>query len=94
MQNANSATVAPDTGKVLRGLGRDDLFLAVQEQFMTPTAKFADILLPTNTFLERNDVTTGAVAPYYGFMNEAVPPLGESWSQFEIAAALAKRLCW
>src|SRR6516162_3242192 len=25
MQNANSATVAPDTGKVLRGLGRDDL---------------------------------------------------------------------
>ena len=40
MQNANSATVAPDTGKVPRGLGRDDLFLAVQEQFMTPTARY------------------------------------------------------
>src|SRR5581483_5753296 len=59
MQNANSATVAPNTGKVLKGLGREDLFLAVQEHFMTPTARFADILLPATMFVENDDL-------YYG----------------------------
>ena len=60
VQNANSVTVAPDTGKVLRGLGRDDLILAVQEQFMTPTARFADILLPAIMFVEQD---TGRPTP-------------------------------
>jgi anaerobic selenocysteine-containing dehydrogenase len=31
-------------------------FILVHEQFMTATAKFADILLPINTIWERNDI--------------------------------------
>ena len=89
--NVNYVNQYPNINRTLKALQELE-FIVVQEQFMTPTAKFADILLPTDTFLERNDVTNGAVAPYYGFMNEAVAPLGESRSQFEIAAALAKRL--
>ena len=67
-------------------------FIVVQEQFMTPTAKFADILLPTNTFLERNDVTTGGVGPFFGYMNKTIESVGESKSHFEIATELAKKL--
>ena len=67
-------------------------FVVVQEQFMTPTAKFADIILPQNTILERNDVTVGGLAPFYGYMNKAIDSLGESKSQFEIATGLAAKL--
>jgi anaerobic dimethyl sulfoxide reductase subunit A len=59
---------------------------------MTPTAKFADILLPTNSFLERNDLTTGGIGPFYGYMNKAIDSLDESKSQYEIAVELAARL--
>lgn len=67
-------------------------FLVVQEQFLTPTAKFADILLPVCTFLERNDFTCGGATPYYGLVNKVIEPLGESKSHLEIGIALAEKL--
>ena len=76
MQNANSATVAPDTGKVLRGLGREDLFLAVQEQFMTPTARFADILLPATMFVEADDMYFGLGHTHLTYGPKLVEPRG------------------
>ena len=39
-----------------RGLRRDDLFTVVLEQFQTDTADYADILLPSTTFLEHTDL--------------------------------------
>lgn len=67
-------------------------FIVVHEQIMSPTAKFADFILPTNTFLERNDITTGGVGPYYGYMNKAIDSLDESKSHFGICIELANRL--
>jgi anaerobic dimethyl sulfoxide reductase subunit A len=68
-------------------------FIAVAEQFMTTTAKFADVLLPVNTFMERNDICAGmSTPPFYGFMNKVIDPLYESKSHLEIAAELAQRL--
>jgi anaerobic dimethyl sulfoxide reductase subunit A len=67
-------------------------FIVTQEQFMTATAKFADIILPTSTRLERNDINIGNALPSYGYLKKVVEPLGECKSHFEICIELAKRL--
>ena len=67
-------------------------FIVTQEQFMTATAKFADIILPTSTRLERNDLCLGSALSSYGYLKKVVEPLGECKSHFEICVELAKRL--
>lgn len=68
-------------------------FIVVHEQFMTPTAKFADILLPINTFMERNDIAVPWLgSPYYIYLNKAIDSLYESKSDLEICKELAKKL--
>ncbi|MFX1324606.1 MAG: molybdopterin-dependent oxidoreductase [Promethearchaeota archaeon] len=68
-------------------------FIVIHEQFMTPTAKFADILLPINTFMERNDIAVPWLgSPYYIYLNKAIDSLYESKSDLEICKELAKKL--
>ncbi len=67
-------------------------FILVCEQSMTAAAKFADIVLPVNTCLERNDFYIGAALGFYGFGGKAIDSLGESKSHFEICTALAEKL--
>ncbi len=68
-------------------------FVVCHEQFMTPTAKFADVLLPVNTFMERSDLAPPWLgSPYYIFLNKAVDSLHESKSDLEISALLATKL--
>jgi anaerobic dimethyl sulfoxide reductase subunit A len=81
----------PDVNKIVKALQSLE-FIVVQEQFMTPTAKFADILLPVNTFMERNDITIGVGSPFIGSMNKVIEPLGESKSPWQIAVELAERM--
>jgi anaerobic selenocysteine-containing dehydrogenase len=88
----NPAVTQPDAGLVQRGLARDDLFTVVLEQFMTDTARFADIVLPSTTQLEHFDVV-GSWGHHYISANEpAIAPLGASLSHGEIARRLARRL--
>jgi anaerobic dimethyl sulfoxide reductase subunit A len=60
---------------------------------MTPTAQLADIVLPVNTFMERNDVAVPWFgAPYYIYLNKAVDSLYDSKSDLEICRELSKKL--
>ncbi len=59
VQNTNPANVCPEQRLVHEGLMRDDLFVAVHEQFMTDTAKLADLVLPATMFLEHDDIYRG-----------------------------------
>lgn len=90
--NSNPAAVAPDQGKVLAGLGRDDLFTVVLEHFQTDTADYADILLPATTQLEHFDI----VKPYghYALMcnNPSIDPVGETRPNSEIFRLLASKM--
>jgi anaerobic dimethyl sulfoxide reductase subunit A len=67
-------------------------FIVTQEQFMSSTARFADIILPTTTFLERNAIPLTYGGPFYGFARKVIEPMGECKSHLDIAAELAIRL--
>ena len=64
IQNTNPVSVAPEQRKVKRGFAREDLFVCVHEQFMTETAKMADVVLPATMFLEHDDVYQGGGHQY------------------------------
>ncbi|MGE5674462.1 MAG: molybdopterin-dependent oxidoreductase [Mycobacterium leprae] len=75
----------------VRALQSDRLkYFVVHEQFMTPTARFADLLLPVNTLFERMDVAHANGATI--FMPPIIPSLYESKSDWEIFTLLAGRL--
>jgi len=65
----------------------------VQDNFLTPTARFADLVLPACTQFETWGLADGWK---YGqeviLMPQVVPPLGESKSDYRICADLAERL--
>jgi anaerobic dimethyl sulfoxide reductase subunit A len=89
--NSNYLTQTPDINKTIQAFNQLE-FIVVEEQFMTPTAKFADIVLPTSTFLEKNDIAIGEGVPFYGYMARAIETLYESKSQLDIATELADHL--
>jgi len=81
----------PNSNKIADAL-RSLEFIVVEEQFMTPTAKFADIVLPVATYMERDDVTPGVGTAYMGVMNKVIEPLGESKPPWKIAVELAQHM--
>ncbi len=89
--NKNYLNQYPNINKIIKGLKKLE-FIVVLEQFMTATAKFADIILPTTTFFERNDIVFGVGTPFYGFANKILEPLGECKSHLDIARLLAARM--
>ena len=92
VQNQNPVQVAPEQRLVKRGFARDDLFVCVHEQFMTATAKMADVVLPATMFLEHDDVYQGGGHQNITFGPKLVEPPGECWSNHDVICALAKRL--
>lgn len=92
VQNTNPASVAPDQSKVKQGLARDDLFVCVHEQFMTETAKFADIVLPATMFLEHDDIYQGGGHQHIMLGRKLVEPPGDCRSNHEVICDLARRV--
>jgi anaerobic dimethyl sulfoxide reductase subunit A len=83
----------PNTNKIAASLDRVEFFIA-QDHFLTPTARYADIVLPATTFWERNDVQTPwAGALHYAiFMKQAIAPMYQCRNDIDIFADLARRV--
>jgi anaerobic selenocysteine-containing dehydrogenase len=90
--NSNPAAVAPDQNRVLKGFRRDDLFTVVLEQFQTDTADYADILLPSTTFLEHTDLYLAYGHYHLQLARPALPAPGETRSNVDVFRALAGRM--
>ncbi|MDB5818083.1 MAG: conserved hypothetical oxidoreductase protein [Rhizobacter sp.] len=90
--NSNPVAVAPESGKVVAGFGRSDLFTVVLEHFMTDTADMADYVLPATTQLEHLDVQL-SYGHTYALINErSIEPLGEARPNTQIFRELAARM--
>ncbi len=92
IQNMNPVTVAPEQRKVKQGFAREDLFTCVHEQFMTETAKWADIVLPATMFLEHDDLYQGGGHQHILLGPKLVEAPGECRSNHDVICALSKRL--
>ncbi len=87
----NYLTQGSDTKKAIRAFLKAE-FSICHERFLTPTARYCDVVLPTTTFLERNDVITPNSGNYLLFSNQVSLPLGESRNDYDVFCELANRL--
>jgi anaerobic selenocysteine-containing dehydrogenase len=92
IQNTNPVNVAPEQAKVVAGFAREDLFTVVHEQFMTDTARMADIVLPATMFMEHDDMYQGGGHQHIMLGLKLVDAPGECRSNHEVVVDLARRL--
>jgi anaerobic selenocysteine-containing dehydrogenase len=90
--NSNAAVTSPHQTKVLQGLEREDLFTVVFDSTLTDTARYADVLLPSTTFLEGYDLVRayGPIGLQLG--RPVVEPVGESRPNADVFGELLQRL--
>lgn len=92
MIGVNPLVSVPDTEMVRQGLSRDDLFTVVHDQFLTDTARYADIVLPATTQIEATDAVTSWGSLHIGWNEAAIEPLGEAVSNSELHRRLARAM--
>jgi anaerobic selenocysteine-containing dehydrogenase len=92
VQGSNLAVTNPDQRTVLRGLAREDLFTVVHDQVLTDTARYADVVLPATTHFETHDLAASYGSYVLQETHPVIEPVGESRSNNELAAELARRL--
>jgi anaerobic selenocysteine-containing dehydrogenase len=83
----------PNMNRVVHDLISHLELVVVCDLFMTPSAKYADYVLPAASFFESTDVSVASFYhSYLQFQPKVIDPLYESKPDFQIAADLAKRL--
>jgi anaerobic selenocysteine-containing dehydrogenase len=90
--NSNPVAVAPESGKVVQGFLREDLFTVVLEHFQTDTADHADYILPATTQLEHWDIHTSYGHTDVLLNRPAIAPVGQARTNTDIFRALAARM--
>ncbi|MGO4354020.1 molybdopterin-dependent oxidoreductase [Rhizobium sp. RAF36] len=92
IQNTNPVNIAPEQRLVKQGFARDDLFVAVHEQFMTDTAEMADIVIPATMFVEHDDIYRAGGQNHILLGPKLVEPPETVRSNLFVIEELAKRL--
>ena len=90
--NSNPVAIAPESGKVVQGFAREDLFTVVLEHFKTDTADYADFILPATTQLEHWDIHTSYGHTDVLLNRPAIAPVGGARTNTDIFRALAARM--
>jgi anaerobic selenocysteine-containing dehydrogenase len=91
VERGNPITQNPETNTVLEAFRALD-FRVVVDQFMTDTAREADLVLPAKTMFEQSDVIGAYWHPYIQLKQKVMDPPGEVKPESEIYYLLARRL--
>jgi anaerobic selenocysteine-containing dehydrogenase len=87
----NILVTYPDTRRTIEAIRSLDL-VAVAAHAMTPTAEYADIVLPKTTTLEEEDVSFMPSGPTVLFTRALAPPQGEARCEIDIALPLLAKM--
>lgn len=79
-----------DMRKNIRAMEKID-FAVCHDYFLTPTARYCDVVLPVTTFLERDDVVFPRSNRLF-YSHKIVEPRHESRNDYDILCGLAARL--
>ena len=90
--SSNPAITAPNQNLVRQGLMRNDLFTVVHERFFTDTCAYADIILPATSSAESDDIFNSYGHYTIATSYQAIPPVGESKSNWQVISELAQRM--
>ncbi|SUE07369.1 putative biotin sulfoxide reductase [Rhodococcus erythropolis] len=80
-----------DLPRLRRAFARPDT-IVVHDPYWTPMARNADIVVPSTTSLERNDLSCTRNDPLLVAMQQVVPPFANSRDDYDTFAALASAL--
>jgi len=68
-------------------------YMVIADLWLTPTARYADIILPVTSIAEKSDlVRPWPSGPYFACANQVIEPIGECKSDLRIAEELADKL--
>jgi anaerobic selenocysteine-containing dehydrogenase len=87
----NPALTLPHQYAFREGLSRDDVFLVVHDTHWTKTARYADVVLPAPTYLEKEDVVLPWTHRYVRHSHQVVSPVTNSRSEVWVMRELARR---
>ena len=91
IQATNPAVSLPNLERVRSILQRPDLFVIVQDAFLTETAQLADVVLPAALWGEKTGTFTNVDRTVH-ISHKAVEPPGEARSDFDIFLDFARRM--
>ena len=79
-----------DINRLIGAWRRPDTII-VNEPWWTATARHADIVLPSTTTVERNDIGASAFDRFLIAMKQVIAPVGQARNDYDIFADLAER---
>src|SRR5829696_6418730 len=87
----NPAVSLPELSRIRSILDNENLFVVVQDIFLTETAQYADVVLPAATWGEKTGTFTNADRTVH-LSEKAVEPPGEAKSDLDIFLDYARRM--
>jgi anaerobic selenocysteine-containing dehydrogenase len=87
----NPAVSLPELHRIRDILRKEDLFVVVQDIFLTETAQFADVVLPAATWGEKTGTFTNADRTVH-ISEKGVEPPGEAKTDLDILLDYARRM--
>ena len=88
----NPVVTLPNQSAVRKGLERKDVCVVVQDTHWSETTEYADVVLPSPTYLEKKDINFSDHHLYSRLSEKVIEPLGESRHEIWVMQELARKL--